>query len=172
MKKSLITLMLALAAFSGANAQYLNDTEKVFTQNKVYFGAALTGLDLNYNEQNSFKLDVSLKAGYMLADDWLLLAQGEFQGIKNAPNTLKVGAGMRYYVEQNGIFLGASGKFIHAYGDYNDILPEVNVGYAFFLSRTVTIEPELYYQQSFKKHSDFSGLGFRVGFGIYLDDLM
>ena len=47
-------------------------------------------------------------------------------------------------------------------------MPGVEVGYAFFISRTVTIEPSVYYQQSFKDHSEYSKIGLRVGFGIYL----
>ena len=57
---------------------------------------------------------------------------------------------------------------MHAYHNYNDVRPGVEVGYAFFLSRTVTIEPAIYYVQSFKKHSDYSSVGLKVGFGIYL----
>jgi len=30
------------------------------------------------------------------------------------------------------------------------------------------VEPAIYYDQSFKNHSDFSKIGLRVGFGIYL----
>ena len=39
------------------------------------------------------------------------------------------------------------------------------VGYAFFIDGHVTIEPALYYQQSFKSHKDYSSVGFRIGFG-------
>jgi hypothetical protein len=53
----------------------------------------------------------------------------------------------------------------------DDFMPTVHIGYAYFLSRSVTIEPEVYYNQSFKKHEDYSGLGFRLNFGIYLEDL-
>ena len=47
-------------------------------------------------------------------------------------------------------------------------MPCIEVGYAFFVSTTVTIEPAIYYDQSFKNHSDYSKIGLRVGFGIYL----
>ena len=42
------------------------------------------------------------------------------------------------------------------------------MGYAYFLSRTVTLEPAIYYDQSFKSHSDYSTVGFKVGIGVYL----
>ena len=39
---------------------------------------------------------------------------------------------------------------------------------AYFVSKQVTIEPAIYYDQSFKKHTDYSTIGFKVGIGIYL----
>ena len=42
------------------------------------------------------------------------------------------------------------------------------MGYAYFLSRTVTIEPAIYYDQSFKDHSKYSTIGLKVGIGVYL----
>jgi hypothetical protein len=80
---------------------------------------------------------------------------------------LSVGAGGRYYIEQNGLYLGASALFKHR-DSYDDLLPSVQLGYAFFISRTVTIEPEIYYEQSFKNHKDYSQVGLRVGIGVYL----
>ena len=52
---------------------------------------------------------------------------------------------------------------------YNDLMPGVEVGYAFFINRSVTIEPALYYDQSFKTHN-YSTVGLKVGLGIYLFD--
>ena len=78
-----------------------------------------------------------------------------------------MGAQGRYYIEQNGIYLGAGVKLIHT-GSYNDVMPGVEVGYAFFVSKQVTIEPAVYYDQSFKNHSDYSTVGVKVGIGIYL----
>ena len=45
------------------------------------------------------------------------------------------------------------------------LTPEV--GYAFFLGRNVTIEPSVYYDLSFSDISEFSKLGFKIGFGVY-----
>ena len=41
-------------------------------------------------------------------------------------------------------------KFLHANHRYNDIMPGMEVGYAFFINRSVTIEPAIYYDQSIK----------------------
>ena len=67
----------------------------------------------------------------------------------------------------NGIYLGMNCKLAHAKG-YTDVMPGFEVGYAYFLSRTVTLEPAIYYDQSFKSHSDYSTVGFKVGIGVYL----
>ena len=47
-------------------------------------------------------------------------------------------------------------------------MPGLELGYAFFVSRTVTIEPSVYYNQSFKSHTNYSTVGFRIGVGIYI----
>lgn len=79
-----------------------------------------------------------------------------------------LGVGGRYYFEQNGIFLGVSAKYVHAGKHYNDVMPGIEVGWAYFLNGSVTIEPSVYYDQSFKCHKDFSTFGVRLGIGIYL----
>ena len=47
-------------------------------------------------------------------------------------------------------------------------MPGLEVGYAFFLSKTITVEPAIYYDQSLKDHSQYSTIGLKVGIGIYL----
>jgi hypothetical protein len=42
----------------------------------------------------------------------------------------------------------------------------VEAGYAYFLSKTVTIEPAVYYDMSFKD-GDYSKIGLKIGFGFY-----
>ena len=143
-----------------------------FEQGKKYVSASLSGLDLNYNSNDKWKLDLTLKGGYMFEDSWMLLAQTDYNYRKNEPSYFSLGAGLRYYIVQNGIYLGAGANYVHLTDGDNrkidDIMPTIQIGYAFFLSRTVTVEPEIYYNQSLKDHSRFSGMGFRLGFGIYL----
>lgn len=161
MKKT-IMLLAALFVTLTASAQ--------FEMGKKYIGASLTGLDLNYSGIGNLSLGLEAKAGYMFSDDLSVYAEAAYnhQGKSDAGDFLSAGAGGRYYITQNGIFLGANCKFIHAFHSYNDIMPGLEVGYAYFVSRTVTIEPSIYYQQSFKSHSDYSTIGFKIGFGIYL----
>jgi hypothetical protein len=159
MKKTLAMLIVGLMTALSANAQ--------FEQDKFYASAGLTGLDLNYNSNSKWNLGLNAKVGYLFLDDWMILADGMWDMHEKSPNTFGVGAGLRYYIVQNGLYIGAGARYKHC-SSYDDLLPNVNLGYAFFLSRTVTIEPEIYYDISLKNFNDYSGVGFRVGFGIYL----
>lgn len=140
-----------------------------FEKDKTYLGASLSGLDLSYNGDKNLTIGVDAMAGKFVDDNVLLYARaGYSHQVTEYDNILRLGVGGRYYITQNGIFLGANVNYIHADPSYNDLMPGVEVGYSFFLSRTVTIEPAVYYDQSFKNHKDFSTIGLRIGFGIYL----
>lgn len=159
--KKLALVALALLATATANAQ--------FESGKKYCGASLTGLNLSYNGSEDLNFGVQAKAGYFLADDWMVLGQAEYShsGQDGVKDYFSVGAQGRYYIEQNGLYLGAGAKLVHT-GGYNDLMPGVEIGYAFFVGRQVTIEPAVYYDQSFKNHADHSTVGFKVGIGVYL----
>lgn len=154
---------VAVAAFisMAAHAQFEAD--------KIYLNGSLTGLNLSYNGISDFNAGGQGMIGYMVDDDWLLygLVGYNHYGSSDQKDDFMVGAGGRYYIEQNGIFLGLNCKLKHA-SHYTDVMPGLEVGYAFFLSRTVTIEPSIYYDQSFKSHSDYSTIGFKLGIGVYL----
>ena len=159
--KKIAVVALGLMVSVGAYAQ--------FESGKQYCGASLTGLNLSYNGSEELSLGIQAKAGYFVEDDMMLLAQAEYKhsGLEGVKDYWALGAQGRYYIEQNGIYLGAGVKLIHT-GSYNDVMPGVEVGYAFFVSKQVTIEPAVYYDQSFKNHSDYSTVGVKVGIGIYL----
>ena len=159
--KKIAVVALGLMVSVGAHAQ--------FESGKQYCGASLTGLNLSYNGSEELSLGIQAKAGYFFEDDMMLLAQAEYKhsGLEGVKDYWALGAQGRYYIEQNGIYLGAGVKLIHT-GSYNDVMPGVEVGYAFFVSKQVTIEPAVYYDQSFKNHSDYSTVGVKVGIGICL----
>ena len=159
--KKIAVVALGLMVSVGAHAQ--------FESGKQYCGASLTGLNLSYNGSEELSLGIQAKAGYFFEDDMMLLAQAEYKhsGLEGVKDYWALGAQGRYYIEQNGIYLGAGMKLIHT-GSYNDVMPGVEVGYAFFVSKQVTIEPAVFYDQSFKNHSDYSTVGVKVGIGIYL----
>ena len=164
MKKKIATLLFGLMSVVAANAQYTQDTPP-FGQGKLYFGTAMSGFDIG-SKASKFAVDLSVKGGYMLTDNILALGDVSYNYLKDADGIFSIGAGLRYYIEQNGIFLGAGAKLYDMTNDL-DFQPNLSLGYAFFLSRTVTIEPELYFNLS-TKDIDNSNYGFRIGFGIYL----
>lgn len=157
--------MVALVMAIGASAQYLNDPKNVFYEGKWYIGASASGLDLSWHKTTDWKLDVEAKAGYLFTDDWMITAKLGYNAQTDLPSTVKLGAGIRYYFESCGIYVGASANYLHC-DEWNDFRPELNVGYAYFLSRHITVEPEVYYEYSTDNH-DASGFGVRVGFGLY-----
>ena len=159
--KKIAMMIVALATALSANAQ--------FEEGKVYLGASMTGFDMSYNGLKKFNLGVDAKAGYLFMDNLMALAQVGYQhtGQHGVSDTFQAGIGFRYYIIQNGLYLGVNGKYAHA-SHYNDVLPGMEVGYAFFINRTVTLEPAIYYDQSFKSHSNYSTVGLRLGVGVYL----
>jgi hypothetical protein len=159
MKKRIAFILTALIVSLAANAQ--------FEQGKGYLGASLTHLELSYTGISKGYFGIGAKAGYFLADDWMVAGQLDYQKKKDTPYELTLGAGLRYYIVQNGLYMGASAAFKHK-KEYNDFMPSIQIGYAFFIGRTVTFEPELFYEHSFKDHSNYSNAGIRVGVGVYL----
>lgn len=171
MKKfMLMVILMALTMSAQAQYSYKPHYTTPFHQDKWFVGGSVTGLDLNYSGLDKLKFGIQAQGGYFVADNALLYAEGAYQTIDNSLMAASAGIGFRYYFEDNGIFMGAKCNYVHGFKSYNDVMPGVEVGYSFFLSRTVTIEPAIYYNQSFKKHKDYSNVGFKVGFGIYLND--
>lgn len=156
MKKVLFLLLFVLTA-GAAHAQFEMGTKFVNT--------SLTGLNMQFN--NDFKLGVEAKAGYFFADDWALTASAGIDYSKSTLNSLFGGAGIRYYIEQNGLFLGAGLKYLHQDSNYNDFMPGVELGYCFFLNKSVAIEPVLYYDISTKDSRNLSECGLKIGFSYY-----
>ncbi len=163
--KKLMMAAVALMMAIGANAQYLNDSEKVFSQDKWYVGASLSGVDLSYHKGSDWKLDVNAKAGYLITDDWMIVGQLGYKAQEGSSTNVILGAGLRYYWEEYGLYAGATAKYAH-FDHTSDFRPELSVGYAYFLTGKLTVEPEVYFEHS-TKSSDYSGFGVRIGFGIY-----
>ena len=170
MKKTFMSLVCMLFALT-MNAQSFTKPatpDTPFAEGKVFLGSSLSGLNLGYTDNEKWKMNFSVKAGYMLIDNWLVSVQAGYDYLQEGNNAFTVGGGLRYYIEDNGLFLGAGGNYVHHWHTYDDFLPTVQLGYSFFLNRTVTIEPEIYYNQSIQDQK-YSGLGFRIGVGIYFE---
>ena len=155
--KKIALFVVALVMSVAANAQ--------FEQGKGYIGASMSGIDIS-NQTKEFHLGLNAQLGYMFQDNLLALGTLGWDHWDKSGDSFVLGAGARYYIEQNGLYLGGSLKYKHA-EQYDDLLPGVQLGYAFFLGRTVTLEPELYFDMSTKKF-DYTCYGVRVGIGIYL----
>lgn len=162
MKKKIIMMAAALLVAVAASAQ--------FEQDKIYIGGSLSNVDLSYNGLKKLNIGVDVEAGYFMADDFLVkgIVGYNHSTAKGSADDVTLGLGARYYIEQNGIYLGVNAKYVHNNHSFDDFRPGIEIGYAYFLSRTVTIEPAVYYDQSFKNHSDFSTFGVKVGLGVYL----
>ncbi len=182
MKRKTILVIVTLFVALASQAQYHRSdfytasdnrsSETPFLKDKLYMGASLSGLNLTYNGTSDLSLGFNLQTGYFLMDNIMVLGNMGYNHIGGddpSPDVFSIGVGGRYYIEQNGIFLGLGAKYKHANHNYNDVMPSVEIGYALFLNRTVTLEPAIYYEQSFTSHSKYSNVGLRVGFGIYFE---
>lgn len=159
MKKVFLAMALALMSVINASAQ--------FEKGKIYGGASLSGLGVSYSDNTKFAFGINAIAGYMIEKDWLLNGQVGFDYKNSNTQDLHFGVGGRYYIEQNGIFLGLGAKYIHRYSNYNDFQFTPEVGWAFFLNHNVMLEPSVYFDMSCSDFSHKSAFGIKVGLGFY-----
>lgn len=157
MKKIAIAIV-ALVVSLTASAQ--------FEQDKWYMNTTLSSLGLHYSGNDKFSFGIQGRGGYMLKDNIMLLGQVGYEHKSEVDNII-IGGGARYYIVQNGLFLGLNANYAHS-KEFNDFKPSFEVGYAFFVTKNLTIEPSVYYEQSFKDHN-FSEVGFKVALGFYFD---
>ena len=171
MKKVLMS-MVALVMAMSANAQYLNDSNTPFEEGKMYVNAAYSGTTLTYSKSTDLKLGINAKAGYFIIDNLMGVAVAGINTMNKGDHlTAELGAGARWYFDIVGIYAGAIAKYVHTKEidhRFDDFRPEIHAGYAFFLNRNITLEPEAYYEHSFKD-SDYSGFGIRIGLSIYFN---
>ena len=158
MKK--IMIMLAMLTMTlAANAQ--------FEKGKKFVSASLTGLNLSYNDNKEMQFGFQAKGGYFIEDCWQVNAMvGYDKAGKDINGVFQIGAGGRYYILENGLDGAVNVKGVFSSG-YNDVMPGIELGYAFFINDKVTIEPAVYYDQSLKEHSTYSTVGLKVGIGLY-----
>ena len=130
--------------------------------------SGMMGEFLTDREAKVLKLRFGLEgtAGYFVGDCLMARAVLAYNHEKHN-DKLSVGAGMRYYFDQCGVFLGAGAEYVHHSPNWNDVQIPLEVGYAFFLNRYLTVEPAIYYKMSLDDFSDKTTVGLRVGFGFY-----
>ena len=163
MKKLLVSLLLVLATAVSANAQFEKDV--------WYVNASLTGLDLSHSKSEGTNFGFAMAGGAFIADNVAVLLNFKGQYVEHGMDETSIGAQGRYYFANCGVYggLGMSYKHLSASENFKKDLvcltPEV--GYAFFLGRNLTVEPAVYYDLSFSDTSEYSKLGFKIGFGLY-----
>jgi len=162
MKKYFLTVVLAITCAMNASAQ--------FEKGKLYFGGTLPMAALSYSDAKDFSIGFEFNGGIFIEDDWLLIGSTGLDYSHKRWNDVFVGAKLRYYIEQNGLFLGAGARFVHEYKSFNDLQLTPEIGYCYFISRHITIEPSLFYNISLSNFKNKSEVGLKIGVGIYLED--
>lgn len=140
-----------------------------FEKGKWIVNPSVTGLDLSHDtgtDKTSFGLEA--KGGAFLLDNVALLvnAGASWNNGGSDVDIYTLGVGGRYYISKVGVYLGANvnvDRWNWNGGDDTKFSFGLEAGYAFFLSRTVTIEPAAYWNVN----GDRSKFGLKVGFGLY-----
>lgn len=159
--KKLALLVCLLAVTVAAQAQ--------FEKGKWIVNPSITGLDLSHDtgtDKTSFGLEA--KGGAFLLDNVALLvhAGAAWNSGDLNKDVYTLGVGGRYYFSKIGVYLGADvnvDRWALDGADDTKFSFGMEAGYAFFLTRTVTIEPAAYWNVN----GDRSKFGLKVGFGLY-----
>lgn len=156
--KKLALLLVLLTVGLSANAQ--------FTKKTKYISASFTGLDLSYSSDEDWTFGFSISGGYFFTDSWMLYGDLGYDHTRHTDD-VTVGAGTRYYIIQNGLYLGVGLDYAHVTSNLNYIRICPQVGYAFFVNKNITIEPAVYYDISMNDFDDGSKVGLKIGLGFY-----
>lgn len=159
MKKVFILLTLLVLSAVSASAQ--------FEQGKKYVNANLTSAGISYSDRDELAFGFGAQGGYMIDESVMLLGEAGFDYRNSDCRSIYAGVKGRYYIEQNGIYLGCGARLLHEFKNYNDVQLTPEVGYAFFVSHDVVIEPSLYYDISLTDFSHKSKVGLKIGLGVF-----
>ena len=109
MKKFLLSLIFVLMAV-GAKAQ--------FEKNTTYFSTSFSGLNLSYSNNEKFTLGLDLNGGIFVEDAWMLYGKFGY-GHTRYDDNVSLGMGARYYIKQNGLYLGLGLQYEHVLKNVN-----------------------------------------------------
>lgn len=158
MKKIIFIFSLLMFMAGSAMAQFEAGTK--------YIGASLSGLNLSYNSDEHFRLNLNSKAGLFVTDGLMVYADFGYAHTRHTDD-LNAGVGARFYFRQNGIFMGAATEYVHHTKSSNDLMVPIEIGYAFYLNHYLAVEPSVYYKMSTNNFSDDSTVGLSIGLGYY-----
>lgn len=161
-RKFLLAFILLISCFNVAHAQ--------FEEGKWYLNTSLTGLDLSHSKYEGTNFGFQVATGTFVLDNLSILVNFKGEYVENGMDETSVGAGARYYLSSCGLYGGLGLAYKHLSNSVNRkdlvcLTPEL--GYVFFLNGTITVEPAVYYDLSFSNCSEYSKLGFKIGFGFY-----
>lgn len=141
-----------------------------FEQGTWVINPSLTGMNFSYSKGDKMQFGLGAQAGTFLVDGVALMVEAGADWSKPV-DIYNLGVGGRYYFNKTGVYLGAGldlNRIRMKGGDHNTNWGlGIEAGYAYFISRTVTIEPAVYYKWRFND-GDLSKFGIKIGFGIYL----
>lgn len=160
--KKYVFMVCLLVVSLGAHAQFEKGTWVI--------NPYATGLGFSVSKAEKVQFGLGAKAGNFLADGIALLVDVGADWSK--PRSIyTIGTGGRYYFNKTGVYLGAGLQLDRTRWKGGSHSTQfglgVDAGYAFFISKTVTIEPAVYYKWCFNE-GDMSKFGIKLGFGIYL----
>lgn len=162
MWKKITIVCVLLVACVQAKAQ--------FEEGTFFVNTSLTGLNLSHSKYEGTNFGLNVEGGAFVVDNLSVLINFKGEYVENGMDETALGVGARYYLSNCGVYGGLGFAYKHLSNSVNRknivcMTPEL--GYAFFLNGTVTIEPAVYYDLSFMNCSEYSKLGFKIGFGFY-----
>jgi hypothetical protein len=169
MKKLAVCFALmtaAIGAFAQPRSFTINDNREPFDAGKFYANVSATNLGLSYSKQEKLRFGLEAVGGYFFADAIMGTVSLEYDHT-HLSDDLSTSLGGRYYIVQNGLYLGLNVKYSHTDANNNNLYITPQLGYAFFLNRYLTVEPSVYYDMSLNNYSEGSKVGLKVGFGYY-----
>ena len=157
MKKALILFCLLIGSLS-AHAQ--------FEQGKKYVSTSLSGIGCSYSAKEDFRFGLDASVGYFAADCLMLRATVGYDHTHEIDD-FNIGLGARYYFDQCGVYVGGGLEYAHFTKNNNDLLIPIEVGYAFFITKYITLQPAVYYKMSTNDFGGGSTVGLKIGAGFY-----
>ena len=123
-------------------------------------------MNIAYNETEKLNAEVDISAGSFVMDNFAILGNIGSKFNNNGNQKFYIGADARLYTNF-GIYLGAGLEYNYLRAtDWKGMMYDLHLGYAYFLSRTVAIEPAFYYKHAFNEKDKYD-YGFKIGFGCY-----
>ncbi|MDR2894976.1 MAG: hypothetical protein LBU97_05900 [Alistipes sp.] len=171
MKKTLILFTVAAMVAIGAGSQAA--VAQGFQKGDWRVGVQFSDLLMQYafnDDMNVKNLDIAAEGGYFLSEKFAIDAMLELNysniSTNNSASTnLALGAALRYYPVGNFFVRAGYDIGLNSFDDGSDSWLDARVGYDWFLSDRVFLEPALVYTKNFSD-GGFNNLSLALGFGV------